>query len=255
MPAANRGSIGPPICRRNIRDNVAKIIAVGEPLIIESGSKSVETPLKEWMPAGLSDKFDSGFFYAGDATLFGKSMLYRKAFIGNQAEKIDDHCIRLPIITYEEKAASGSGVTNVDTMGGMKKDCIGFVPWAATLDIRLDWDSKDDLDLIITEPDGSVLNKNNLNSPNSCGKLQKDKKTEQCFARGPSSGREISFYRPCEPPTGTFTIKAKHFENCGNGPTNWWLIVKRDGEVIHTSNGSSNLDFSQQIFSKSVLVE
>lgn len=254
----NVRSPGPSLCRRSTRDRIGRIISSGEPLVIEESNPAVETPLKRWFPRGLTVPFQSGFFYAGNTSVFRRSTVFRKRFLGNQAAFINNSCIRLPILIFERRAKWIDGFRGsfevVNTKQQIKKDCVSFIPLPTYFHITLNWDSKDDLDLIVYEPDGTRLNKNNMHSPNTCGRLGRDKVYDACFSRNKTSGMEVVYYRACQPPTGTFTIKAEHHTNCNNMPINWELIIERNGEMVEVSNGTSNAYLSAEIFTKKFVI-
>lgn len=254
LPAPNVGTQGLPICRKTLKDSVRRIVKTGEPLVIEEANPNVEIPLSKWAPGGLNVPFRPRFFYLGNATRFGRSTLYMKKLQGNQATNINNTCIRIPVFSYEQKAPRGNSITEVNTKRRVKVDCIWFAPRPANFDIVLDWDSNDDLDIEVTEPDGTVVNKNNRKSPNTCISLAKDRGSDSCFSVGPPGGREESFYQKCEAPSGTIRIKAFHFRNCGKGPTNWILTVKLFGKVILERRGKSNGMLSSLVFNVRVVV-
>lgn len=253
MPAANLPKQEPLICRKRFSDNIGRITLSGEPLVITIDDPSTETPLRAWRPTGLSRRFARKFFYAGDSSRFPASTLYRKKFNGNQMVLINETCIRLPILAYEKRMKDGPPVV-VMTQGRVKKDCVSFVPWPMYLDVQFEWDTKDDLDLKVTEPDGTVLSKNTETSPNTCGGFKSDRVSEKCFSSVPGGGTEFVNYRTCHPPAGKFIIRGEHFSNCGQGPTNWKVRVKRNGKIIFQDEGTSNGDFSSLIFSRTIMV-
>lgn len=257
IQAANLATITPVICRRSFTDNVARILTTGEPVIIEDGPKVLETPLKDWTPPNLSPNFPPNFFFAGDSLVVNRSGLYRKEYAGNQRFFINETCIKLPILSYQKIPRGGGDPINVTTRGRKKRDCVSFVPFPTNLKIRFEWDTSDDLDLVVTEPGGAVLNKFDREG-SVCGTLRRDDGTDGCFGRGPgpAGGAETIQYRTCDPPLGVYQIRAEHFSNCGrDGETTWRLTVSREGVIIREMSGVSDGNLSSDIFDTTVLVE
>lgn len=253
----NIPSLEPLICRRSLRDPIRRVISTGEADVIDSDGGA--TALSAWNPTGVTvnPELPPDFFFAGNVAAFlpfDRSTIYRKPFNGNQMQAINETCIRLPIHSYEKKSRRGGVINIVNTKRRKTRDCLSFVAWPTYLMFLLEWDTKDDIDLRVIEPDNSRLDKFNPTSPNTCGSYSADRKTEVCGDPVPPGGTEIVRYRVCEPPAGTFTVQANHFSNCGDGPTNWILRVTRNGDEIFREEGTSDGELSSQIFSINVPV-
>lgn len=103
--------------------------------------------------------------------------------------------------------------------------------------MELSWDSGDDLDLEVREPDGDVVSRDNEST--KAGELNNDNNVGSCDIS--PAGKEAILYRnrvPIMP--GEYTATIRHFNNCGNGSTKWRLRIVIDGEIVLIRNGNSN---------------
>lgn len=243
----------PIICRRRMTDTLGYITEMGEPMTIDEEGNQVQ--LKDWRPEGLDTPFESNFFYPSKFESLRKSSVARKAFLGNQIEYIDKICVQIPITSFQRRDGhyEGNDTKVIETRGRQSRDCVSFIPQVAELLVEMEWDSVDDFDLKLLEPDGTIVNKNNLESP-SGGKFRVDGSAEKCFsrrARKVSTGKERILYRQVSPPPGTYTLKGYHYYNCGFGSTRWRLRVTYNMKLILNETGMDDGGFSSIAFNHS----
>lgn len=188
--------------------------------------------------------FKSNFFGVADVPIYGKSGLTRKNLIGNQMSFVSSLCIRLPILAFQEMNRRTGVVRNIRT-SGTDKDCVTFRPVPLVLLVELEWEGRDDLDLTLEEPNGETLSKFNQRSEN--GVFRADRNTENCFRRSTRSGKEVIAYQS-DADSGTYTVTAVHFDNCGDGPTKWNLRVTLGNALLLNKSGEDDESLSSEIF-------
>lgn len=236
---------GPVVCRKGMKDNVGFILSTGEP-IVHPKKGSLSFPLNMWTPPGLRPKFQGEFFGLGNLPLLGRSSIIRKKYKGSQAGFLKkDICIQLPITSYEVRNKKTRALIKTVNSKRTNRDCVTFVPVAVPLLVELEWEGRDDFDLLLTEPapSGFILSKNNPIS--ETGRFRLDVNAEKCF-QGSKSGKEVIGYRD-EVLPGTYTINVKHFQNCGDGPTKWNVRVTFGNVLIVNKIGNDNGDFSSDV--------
>lgn len=229
----NIASAGP-ICRRN-QNTPLLVLSTGEAEV--TGRGVTGTPISEYNPAGLTRRFLPNFitvFETTDSEVIASGVGHRR-LRGNQNEFLDGLCANLPLSSIEE---SGNVVDLNDT-----NDCIAFNIRVPKLLIELEWDTGDDLELSVTEPDGEVLNL--VNRRTNSGVFVRDV-VSNCGLN--LVRREEALYLPSpRVQNGTYTVEATQFNNCGNGPTVWNINVYFDGVLEIGRSGRSNRDDNEQI--------
>lgn len=175
--------------------------------------------------------------------MYAKSSFTRKEFSGNQIQFLNDLCIKVPVISYQKRQRKTGKTVTVQTKG-RAKDCVTFRPLVDALLVELEWNGRDDLDLFLEEPSGLTVSKFNGRSMN--GRFVRDTNTGQCFSRKKKSGRELVVYQPMAD-KGKYTMTARHFQNCADGPTEWWMRATSMGKLVLNVSGTSNKTFSEVI--------
>lgn len=163
----------------------------------------------------------------------------RRGAKGNQKDFLGNICVILPIKSWDVLEADGTVLRT--TNRSKRVDCMAFQTRYPTVLVELQWDSSDDLDLELIElggtkingetPDtdaGHLINENNIGS---CGIAQAGKEAIVCDSR---KRRLIQ--------NGKYTVIIHHFNNCGNGPTKWKLLIMVDDKVVLKKKGRTNLD-------------
>jgi len=106
-----------PICRDGVL--IGHVDSAGEALV------DGVTPISQWTPTGLLQKFPSSFFKPYGIYTFD----YEVSGIGhetpqrNQADFIPGHCYELPLVSYQVLNAD---YTVLNNFGGNPSDCISF---------------------------------------------------------------------------------------------------------------------------------
>lgn len=112
--------------------------------------------------------------------------------------------------------------------------------------VELSWDSIDDIDLSVIEPNGILLSR--FRQATKAGKWIGDRTS--VFCENPFKfGRETIRYYPSRTRVkrGRYLAQVRHFNNCNKGPTRWKLRVSINGKVIKSKSGSSNRDSDEVI--------
>jgi hypothetical protein len=103
--------------------------------------------------------------------------------------------------------------------------------------ITLTWDNSADLDLYVTDPDGTEIYFGNKTSP-SGGQLDIDDRD--------GYGPENIFWESGDAPSGNYLVEVEHYG--GNSPANYKILVQLDG-LSQTFEGSISSDETKQIYS------
>lgn len=229
------------ICKNRRNFFVGIVGETGEALVTTRGFSRV--PISEYRPEGLTQSFSRSFFKTFRMPRAVTSGVGHQNLQGNQHKFIDDLCVRLPIRSYQRVNFRGNRVLNrISTTN--PRDCIAFTTEVPRIIIELMWQSGDDLDLHVIEPDGDEVFFGNMQT--EAGELLEDM-TSFCGTPG-LTGRERTVYVADGPiENGSYTIQAQHFNNCGDGSTKWRIRVFIDGKLTETRRGNSNQDNNEII--------
>lgn len=118
------------------------------------------------------------------------------------------------------------------------EDCVAFRTLAPFLQIQAVWNSADDFDLDLEEPDGDVIDF--LTPRSKAGRLNGDNNLSSCNSTL-TFGRENILYdtdRPIE--VGTYRVRLVHLRKCQRKRTKWTLRVSMNGVVVHFKSGFSS---------------
>lgn len=127
---------------------------------------------------------------------------------------------------------------------GIDQNCDGSDLIVATgaLRVTLTWDTDDDLDLFIEEPQpgGETLSYNNPTTTQG-GTVDRDDNVGQCGIDTEPGGVENYIWDPTAP-TGEYTVSVSSFEDCDPGVlANWTVQVYVNNVLVQTETGTSNL--------------
>ena len=137
---------------------------------------------------------------------------------------------------------------------GIDQDCDGedaVVAGDGDVEVSLTWgDSPVDLDLYVTEPDGSQIWWFEPGPTVSGGQLDNDW-GDGCAASLPAGGaRETVSWPTGTSPDGSYQVMVEEWDDCGRSTSNWHLVVTVDGSVVVDRTGqgtmSAPLTFSSQ---------
>lgn len=242
LPKGSRILVRPPpelsfgsVCRQG--RNIGFVRSTGEAILeFRSGN---DTRISQWRPKGLTPRFSKTFFKLGRDKTLKKSGILSAKPRGRQQKFLDNLCVKLPIRSYEIVEPRSGRVKQVVKTKGEDTDCLSFRTRAAKILVELTWDSNDDFDLYVIEPDGKQLSR--FNPQTSTGKLNGDFTADGC-TRLSKMGRESARYLEVNNMVrnGKYAVEARHFRNCGTGPTKWMLRISINGKLIKTKRGSSN---------------
>lgn len=223
--------------------NFVRVRRVGEADLINDDNTTV--PISQWRPVGLEAPFPSNF-YRINRIVFQRDVwgLSRLPAIGNQLEILHKKCFALPIRVWSERLSDGS-IEKVFS-DGAEGNCLSFRTQAIKVYIELAWDSGDIIEIALEEPDGTVINNENVSS--GSGRLS-DNVNQSCEDM-PAGFKNVVYKYPriAAIPQGTYKITLKHTRNCGNGPTNWSVKVWIDDQKIFDQRGESDSPEGTTIF-------
>lgn len=237
----------PLICLTSLKDKVG-FVKTGEPLVELPDLTTV--PINTYKPPGLKKKFAKNFFLAKNEPeiILRRSGIAKRPLKANQWDFLDLLCIRLPVINYElvKGKKHPRKPRKIITTAGNPEDCVSFRTTTTRILVELLWNSDDDLELELTEPDAAPLNRANPKSPGkgilypesvpACSGLRKTGQ-ETAVYRARRDGKKGIFMK-----RGTYQYKVIHFKNCGNGPSQWILRVSINGQKLMSVGGTSNID-------------
>lgn len=219
------GQRHPPfIC--NVQRTVGRVLRTGNPQFFDKDN-GVWKPLQT-LPVG-ENSLPSRFYSSRFSSILGQSVLVNKAIEKAQHPFLDKVCIRLPIERFEEIDSDGNVVGVISNSGNPNTDCVSFTSGSPKVAITLYWESSNDIDLLVTEPDNDTLRPSNPRSeaggrhvtdagagPGECGAIV--------------VGREIvSYSRTSSPELGTYTISAFNNRDCTEN-TRYELTVLVEGQ-------------------------
>lgn len=218
----------PFICKTG--QGVGLVLRSGEASVVQ-GSKVVA--ISRWQPRGLRTRFGARFIQALRIPFLERSGIGRVAASTNQWSVLHDRCMVLPIRRYQVLERNGElrEVRNTTR----RNACVSFRTTAPAIQVSLLWDTADDLDLEITEPDGEVLTFRNRRS--ASGKLNADNNVGKCEAMV-IGGRENVLYFPDAPiEDGRYFVRVRHFRKCRPGDVKYVLRVVINGRVRTIKSG------------------
>ena len=237
-----RISQGAYICHPDIPD-LARVRNVGEAVVINEDNTTV--PISQWRPTGLDEPFAPNFF-GTNRIVFQRNRwgLSRENSKGNQLAILHERCLAMPIRSWLVTNRDGS-LKRVKS-DGSKGDCISFETQTVKVYVELAYDSGDIIEIEMKEPDGTMINSENLSS--GPGRLS-DNINQNCTAQ-PAGFKNIVYRYPGVEAIlpGSYKVTLKHTRNCGRGPTNWTVKVWLDDEMIFKRRGMSDASNGETIF-------
>lgn len=224
----------PLICRNN--QDIAAILEIGENLVVPEGEEPIR--ISQWRPEGLTKPFKKKFFKPLPIPGQENYGLARSVSRGNQNDFTDNRCFIIPIQKYEFVRSNGK-IRIVET-SDPERDCLAFEAKTPKILIEVQWESGDDFDLSVVEPDGTRLD--NSNDRSSCGVFGGDSGIDACGLRAEGTER-IWYSSGCSDfQEGRYKAILRHASNCGDGPTDWEMRLVVDGRVVKRKRGTSDVD-------------
>lgn len=224
----------PYICRAGT--SIGRITGTREASVADSEGL---VPISKWSPPGLRTPFAPRFFGVGNIPLLPWSGVSRAVTENLQWDFLHDRCVVLPVTGFE--------IIDSDTQRFLRSErvdtsdsanCVAFRTTAPQIHIQLIWDTPDDFDLSVSEPDGDVINFQNTRSEQ--GKLNGDNNKGFCLSGIPGGKEDIVYFRSRNIEFGTYRVTATHGTKCGNRSSNWTLTIMKNGIIVKRRTGTSN---------------
>lgn len=209
-------------------ESVGEILRTGEASVRQGRSF---VPISRWRPAGLRRNFPAQFLRAFGTPFLPHSGVGPSGSNANQYSFLHNQCWILPIRRYQKiNLANGRVTGRVDVNG--RNQCVAFRSTAPAIQVQLSWDTQDDFDLEIIEPDGDKLNFGNKRTEH--GRFNGDNNVGFCSTKL-LFGREDAVYFPSPNiEKGRYRVIVRHFTKCATRPTNWTVRVVVNGRVVLT---------------------
>lgn len=212
--------------------------------VLKSGEAQVNTadgfvPISEWSPSGLKRNFRDIFIRTYKTPFLPHSGLGPLSSSANQYSFLHDQCMILPITRYERINYATGRPTKILNASG-KNDCVAFRTTAPTILVELSWDTQDDFDLEVEEPDGDILNLSNRRT--EYGKLNGDNNAGFCGTKLLFGKENVIYFPNPNIEKGKYKIRVIHHNKCADRPTNWKLSVVIDGKVKVNQSKFSAVD-------------
>ena len=175
-PPGRPQGVFPCMVRRNGRITELRNVVGGEASVSVSNSGTPFVPISEF--ADATPRFQATYFSFAFFEKTERESLVRRQARGNQRELLRNLCGRLPIRSHDILRRNGS--TRRTVMLSRARDCVGFRTRIDDLDIELFWDTSNDLNLRVIEPDGFQINRDNRVSPSGGALMLTDQGADGC---------------------------------------------------------------------------
>lgn len=222
----------PYVCLPSVR--IGQIPRTGEARVFDRRSY---VPISSFSPRGLSKPFGRNAILLHQIKFTPWSGVSRPNLNVDQWPFLNRRCMILPIRTYQVLDPSTLRPKRTVRTAGSRNDCVAFRTLAPYLQIQATWDSGDDFDLEVTEPDGDTVD---FFEPRSeAGRLNGDNSSKNCNSTL-TFGRENILYDTTRPiQRGLYTVRLTHLVKCGPGRTSWTLRVMMNGQLARLRSGFS----------------
>lgn len=234
----------PFVCRKiggGINQGV-KVVKTGEAMVHAAVDRTKSPPpfvkISQYSPPGLSPKYPKKYFTLksiGFPPIPGEKGISRSSSSGNQNKFADDLCVKIPIKKYNLLKNDGSIDRQVKSKA--PEDCVSFRSVVPRILVELTWDSSDDFDVSVTEPNGNKISFLKTTSPTG-GKLNLDQNVDRC-GQDPDGREQIRWLLDSNPLSGMYEVEVKHNRKCNNAATRWTLAVIIDGKLNLIKRGRS----------------
>lgn len=209
---------------------LGRVLRTGEPRVSRSGMGHAY-PISKWRPSGLWRPFPRDAFFAKEIRGMDASGVARRHARGNQHAFLAGVCVVLPIREWEVMNEGGEVVRS---RRGGKGDCVSFRAVAARVVVELRWYSGDDLDLVVTEPDGDKVGVWKRSSES--GMLWADEGVDMCGV-GNMSGEKAVWQVAELVQSGRYRVKVKVGGLCEQGGAKWTVGVSVGGKMVKKVKG------------------
>lgn len=199
----------PFICK--IDGSVGPVVRTGNPLLERGGSRF---DLRREGPG-----FPFKFFVGKKIPTFGFTGIIRKVTTPTQWAYLNRKCFILPIRSYQVVDSSGT-VIRTDRATG-SDDCVSFRIQAPKVQIDLFWQSDDDFDLSVVEPDNDILSKRTEMTEDGIFRVNNGVKACGLI----KIGKEIILYQD-DYESGEYIIRVRMNKKCPLSPRRVRYCVK-----------------------------
>lgn len=128
---------------------------------------------------------------------------------------------------------------------------MSFRSVAPFLQVQAIWDSADDFDLEVEEPDGTIVD---MFLPRSeTGRLNADNNRDRCNSRLTFGRENIVYDLNPNLQNGRYFVRFYHYHSCAGQDTNWTLRVLKNGASVRNIRGASNNDTGSSLHGRLVL--
>ena len=210
--------------RRSGRIRELRNVVGGEALVSPAGSGRPFVPISDFRDA--TPRFQPNFFTFAHLAVTGRDSIVRRPTVGNQSDVLDNLCVRIPILQYDLLRRNGRLRRRVRPRGA--NACVGFLTGFPQLDIELLWDTQNNFNIRLTEPNLVEINRANPVSATG-GRLGGDAGANGCIKFFPSE--RVRYLASATVPKGTYTIWVDNANVC-SGSSEVKLRVSFQGSVI-----------------------
>lgn len=201
----------------------------GEALIYAA---STFTPISQFRPSGLHPRFTRRHFTSAPVNFPKYPImrgLKRKNSRGNQESYLNGLCVYMPIGASTRPT---EGMASIDS-----GKCVQFVTKVPKLLVQFSWNSADDFDIFLREPNGNVINLFRRSSA-SGAEMSEDLNGGSCSPVG-GGWEEIVWSQDAAPLSGLYRMRMEQNVVCDTNPTEWKLKVTLNGKEIVSEKGVS----------------
>ncbi len=198
------------------------------------GVKKVHPPMEWWLPAGSYNLIE-----VMSISEVNHSPGYTPAFT-NYWRAAGTYGIEVG----KRYTFTVSEVTNMSSWTKGRPPCYGVEDTSVgtgDVQITLTWQTNDDIDLYVTDPDGFVISYMSMYSP-SGGALDRDNLCSEMIIGRP----ENIYWASGQAPSGTYKVQVNYYEPCvSEKSVNWTVRVVRMG-ITETYTGTLTYDDETQ---------
>lgn len=197
--------------------------------------------LRSWEPQGVTSPFQRKSFFSKEIRGKSNTGLVRKEFTETQYNALDSLCVEMAVTKYEKIIRNSDGSTSIMVASSNdRQDCVSFKVGAHHLVVSLFYDSDDNWNFELIEPNGNKLN---VRSPESRhGIYPLDSGAGACGVA--ECLREVAFYpETCVP--GQYSVRIFIQKQCPENVgkrVNFKLSVTLKGTEIVSRMGSSTAE-------------
>lgn len=222
------------VCLRRPSTTVRRILRTRQAWVKLRGSKRFRPISKISVNGFPRNTFFANFFTSTPANGIRTDSLSAIGYTGvaprAAIEGLDGACVKLPIGRWE------NGKRKIISRD---RRCVGFTAVVAKVEVRLSWDSEDDFDIFVREPNNIVVS---FDGDGVGGFLVQDQgfQDEQC-TNPIRSGRTERIVYPVSAnfTPGEYVVFAVLSDKCpGSDPARYKLQIVKDGKVIFEKSGT-----------------